>query len=231
MNSTAFLENVSAMSASDQRAAFPPFIPPIRGIPRYERFRIAATDGVVEPDRVGRVISDDVVILDVDAWHAIARRRQNECVIETNFKRPRLDGTVVVRRSLSETQMPFADDSGRIAGLLEDRRHRGRSRGDAQRRDAAQDAGPGRLTPGISTGHEGVACWRAHCGRRMGVGESHPFLRQPIHVRRLDLRRTIAAEIAIADVVAENEDDVGRGGRLAGHGHHRMRDDQAQDEK
>ena len=145
--------------------------------PQDERFRLAATRGVVEPDRVGRVVSDHVVILDINAWHAIARCRQNECVIVANFKRPRLDWPVVVGFSLSKAQMPLADNAGRIPGLFENRRHGGRTRGDAQGRNATQHARSSRLTPGISTGHKGIACWRTHCRRRMSVGKSHSLLR------------------------------------------------------
>ena len=64
----------------------------------------------------------------------------------------------------------------------------------------------------------------------MGVGKSHPFLREPIDVRRFNLRRTIAAEISIADVVTENEDDIRRRRQLTGRRHHRMRNHRADDE-
>ena len=35
-----------------------------------------------------------------------------------------------------------------------------------------------------------------------------PFSGQPVDVRRLDLRRAVAAEIAVAEVVGEDDDDV-----------------------
>ena len=45
----------------------------------------------------------------------------------------------------------------------------------------------------------------------MRVGEADALLRQPVHVRRLDPRGPVAAEIAVADVVRQNEDDIGSG--------------------
>ena len=42
----------------------------------------------------------------------------------------------------------------------------------------------------------------------MRLGEPHPFPRQPVDIRRPDLRRAIAADIAVAQVVGEDDDDV-----------------------
>ena len=43
----------------------------------------------------------------------------------------------------------------------------------------------------------------------MGIGESQSFARKLVEVRRLHLPRAVAADIPIAEVVREDEDDVG----------------------
>ncbi len=129
-------------------------------------------------------------------------------VVETDFQRTGLDFAVVVGRRLgSEAQVPLADHAGGIAGLLEQRRHRDAPRFDDQRRDARQDA-RALLAPGVLAGHKGVARRRADRRRRVRVGEPQPLRGKPIDVRRLDLRRAIAAEVAIADIVGQNEEDI-----------------------
>ena len=49
----------------------------------------------------------------------------------------------------------------------------------------------------------------------MRVGEAQARLRQPIHVWRLQSNRAVAAHIAVAEIVGENENDVGLG-RISG---------------
>ena len=53
---------------------------------------------------------------------------------------------------------------------------------------------------------------------RVRVGEAHAGRRGAIEVRRLDPRRAVAADVAVAEIVGIHEDDVGkpRGGNGAG---------------
>ena len=53
---------------------------------------------------------------------------------------------------------------------------------------------------------------------RIEAGESHPFRGHPVEVGRADAGMAVAAEIAIAEVVGEDDDDVGffGGGRWTG---------------
>ena len=42
----------------------------------------------------------------------------------------------------------------------------------------------------------------------MRVGEAAALAREPVEVRRLRVLRAVAAEVAVADVVGEDEDDI-----------------------
>jgi hypothetical protein len=45
----------------------------------------------------------------------------------------------------------------------------------------------------------------------MSIGKSHPLLRQPIHIGRIDLAtlRIIASDIAVSQVIGIEDDDIG----------------------
>ncbi len=89
----------------------------------------------------------------------------------------------------------------------EDARQRRPARLDDQRSVAGQDAGA-RLAPRIFAGEHRVAGRRAGGGRRMCVGETDAFARQPIDVRRLDARGAVGGDIAVAEIVGVDQDDV-----------------------
>ena len=65
------------------------------------------------------------------------------------------------------------------------------------------------LAPGIAPGEERIAGGRAGGGGGVGVGEPHATGSQRINVRSFDLGRAITTEVAITDVIAENDNDVG----------------------
>jgi hypothetical protein len=50
----------------------------------------------------------------------------------------------------------------------------------------------------------------------MGIGASHPFARKPVDVWRLDLRRAVAAQVTIPEVVGQDDDDVGMPRQILG---------------
>ena len=109
----------------------------------------------------------------------------------------------------SEAEMPLADASGDVARPLEQRGERQASLFDQQRVVGPDRAVARPGAPAIAASQQVVAAGRADRRRRVPLGESHPFPRQPVDVRRPDLRRAIAADIAVAEVVGENNDDVG----------------------
>ena len=51
--------------------------------------------------------------------------------------------------------------------------------------------------------------------RRIAIGESHPFPRKAIEVRRIHDFVPVAPNVAIAEVVAQHDNDVGRAVRPA----------------
>ena len=130
------------MSSSTHRAALPPrhvadaadavddrHVVPVAGL-HLEQLGVLPAGRIVadrlavaDLDRVARIEADDAVVLDVHARHAVAGGRDEEAVVEADLERAGLD---VGRSSrgcpLAEAEVPLADDAGRVAGLLQDRR-------------------------------------------------------------------------------------------------------------
>ena len=234
MNFTASRLSVLAISVSVHRAERPPAMKPMRLMPLTivsacpclgfgfitEQFRMLAAGrlvahlvAVADLDRIGRIETLDLVVPHEDARHAIAGRRKEEGVIEAQFERAGLDHRIVIEVAAAEPQMPFAHLPRRIAGFFQERGD-GRLRGvDGKRGLAAEDMIALGVAEGVLAGDERIAGWRADRGRGVGVGEADAFAGELIDVRRLDLGRAIAAEIAVADVVGQDEDDVGRSRR------------------
>ena len=61
---------------------------------------------------------------------------------------------------------------------------------------------------GRFTGEDGRTRCRADRRRRIGIGETHPFARQSVEVRRLVPRAPVAMQIAPGQIVSEDKDDV-----------------------
>ena len=114
----------------------------------------------------------------------------------------------------SQAEVPLADAGGGVALVLEQARDGEPARLDERRRAALQHAALQRTAPGVAAGQDAVARGRADGRGTMGVGEDHAFARQAVEVRRADFGfRVEAAQVAVAEVVGEDEDDVGpRGG-------------------
>ena len=64
---------------------------------------------------------------------------------------------------------------------------------------------------GVLAGHEAAARRRADGAAGVGLGEAHALGRQAVEVGRLDALLAVAAEVAVAEVVGQDEDDVGLG--------------------
>ena len=195
------------------------------GVRRAGRL-VADRLAVADPDRVARVEADDAMAPDEHAGHAVAGRRHDEGVVEADLERARPDRAVPVDRAGPEPEVPLADDPRRVARPLQ---HRGQ--GLAPRLDdeggiARQDARP-LPSPGIFPREQGVS--RRRAGRRRGVrvGEPQALPRQPVDVRRADPRRPVAADVAVAQVVGIDEDDIRRIGgsrRTSGQGRRERED-------
>ena len=107
-----------------------------------------------------------------------------------------------------EAEMPFADQLGRIVGLLEDRRN-GRMvwrQANVLRRIRADrlleaDDEPLLIAPGHECGARGRAARRV----RISLRKAHALRREPIDVRRRVVALAVAARIGVAEVIGHDE--------------------------
>ena len=76
--------------------------------------------------------------------------------------------------------------------------------GTAERSDDAVE-----VAPVVATGQEGVAARRADAGGRVAVGEAESGGGEAVEVRGFVERVPVATEIRVAEVVGEEDDDVG----------------------
>ena len=110
----------------------------------------------------------------------------------------------------AESQVPFAEKARGVAPRTEDRGN-GRpvpldERGGIAADDPSLEPGP----PAIAARENSVARGRADGRGRMGVGEPDAPARQPVAVRRRNLAvGIIGLEIPVAEVVGQDENDVG----------------------
>ena len=169
---------------------------------------------IADLDRIGRIVVDHLVVFDIDAGDPVAGGGDDERIVETDGIGSGIDLLVVVRwLGLAQAQMPFADAGGGIAGLFGDRGDGRLVLGNAKRINARENRGAC-LAPGIAAGEQRIAGGGAGGGGGIAVGKPHSLHRQPVDIRGLDLGCAVAAEVAIADVVAKDDDDVGWPHRL-----------------
>ena len=151
------------------------------------------------------VLLDDVVvrvpIVEVVVAPGIGRLRgaaapADDRLVEAAFVWP--EGEVVA-------QVPLAEQACRVAVVLEDLRQRrlleshDRAAGERRRDAAAEGVAPGQQ-PGPGGSAQRV---------NMEVREPHRVGMESVHVRRVDDSIAVAAEVAVALVVGDHQDDVG----------------------
>ena len=120
------------------------------------------------------------------------------------------------RATAFETEPPFTNDPGAVAGALEDFRDRGFVGAEWNFRVPA-DAGVAR----VQAGHQCGAGGCADAGACVALRETQALGGKLIQVGRFDFLLPIAAEVAVAQIVGEDEDDVGaraKGGELRRNG-------------
>jgi hypothetical protein len=178
------------------------------------RRRLAAID-----QRVRRIESDDAMILyPHERWMTVHDRDAEE-MVEAQLQRAGLEIGVPIRAGLAaEAKMPLAEAHRRVALLPEDARHRGSCRVHDQRA-GIHHRPPETAAERILARQQRVTRRRADRGRRMCVGEPPALGGEPVDVRRLHLRRAVAAHVAVAEIVREDEHDVGRNQFFAAHRH------------
>ena len=64
--------------------------------------------------------------------------------------------------------------------------------------------------PRVAAGHDARARRRADAAGDVEIGEPHPLLGHPVDVGRAVELRAITANVAVPQIVADDEDEVGR---------------------
>ncbi len=109
---------------------------------------------------------------------------------------------------IAVAQMPFSEVPGSVVRTGEKVGH-GRDIGSHHR--AALANGRAAVTHRVPSGHQLAARGRTH-GRHVEVRKPHTFGMQPVHVRCLDHRIAVRRDVAVALIIGNDEDDVGRVG-------------------
>ena len=162
-----------------------------------------ATDlrAVADLNRVRGIVADNAVILHENARHAVTGRRDEEGVVEAQLQRARLDVAIEIRlRLVAQPKVPFADHSRLVARGLEHGWDRDRAGFDKSGGVARSDAGSS-LPPCVASRQECIAGGCADGGRRVGIGEAAALTGEAIKVGRFHLRSTMAADVAVSQVV------------------------------
>ena len=103
--------------------------------------------------------------------------------------------------------MPLTDGTGRIAYALEHICHGKLGRLDNHACIAWSYIGA-RLAPRIFAREKRVAGWGTGGSDGVGIGEANTLLGQFIYVRSLYVLGTITSQVAVAEVISEDDDDV-----------------------
>ena len=106
-------------------------------------------------------------------------------------------------------QVPLPDESRSVAVVLQQLgqrvARRGKSLFERGPHAAERPLEPYALL--VSSGDEGGTSWRAK-GSRIEVRQLYAILREAIDVWRPDIRGSIAADVAVADIVRNNQNDI-----------------------
>ena len=128
---------------------------------------------------------------------------------------PEIVETVAIGVELGlEAEVPFADEPGGIPRVLQELRQRAARRREADVEPSGWGRGVG--LEGTFEPHALLIPARqkrrprrcAHWSVRVELRQPDPFAGEPIEVRGPDVRRTVAAQIAVAQVVGDDEHDV-----------------------
>ena len=113
-----------------------------------------------------------------------------------------------------KAQVPFADGSGAIAGILQHRAQQELIDGNAHPVVFGHATSRWwqviRAAKGvwITTGHQAHATWTTEGMNHVRRAKNNAFLSQSVEGRRLDVRCTVESNIGVAQVVAKDHDDI-----------------------
>jgi hypothetical protein len=157
---------------------------------------------------ISRIEPHDAMILHPHERRMAVHDGNAKKVIETALQRPRLQIGVPVRFGLvAESEVPLAKTCRGVALALQHARQRWFRHIDNER-TRIHHRPPDVFAERILAREQCIPRRRANRRRRMRVREPPPLVREPVDIRRLHLQRAIAAEIAIAEVICEDEHDV-----------------------
>ena len=178
-------------------------------------------------DELDRLIAEPIgKILARFAFGECRDAPRSEIGVWSGFLRPgNVQVEAVVRRPVARpAEMPLADARRRVAGRMEsvgDRLFFQRQVlgpiGHQQLGITGHRAGNpvGDVQPGgILAGQQGRPRRRTNSTGRIVLREPHPFLGQPVEARRFIQIASEAAQIGPAQVIGENEHDIGNTGRI-----------------
>ena len=185
-----------------------------------ETFQERAAPGqtLVANDAQRRVFaqSDNAVVFDVNV-RELADMGDAVEIIEARFERAGLERGVVVRTEAAEpsrlprraeAEVPLAHAARGVARGAQQLRQR-HALGVDQQRVVGPDAAALRpCPPSVTAGQQAVSRGRTDRVRRVRVGEAHALFGQPVDVGGLDLRRPIATQVAVAQIVGQDENDI-----------------------
>ena len=103
-------------------------------------------------------------------------------------------------------EVPFAENAGGVAGRLE---NLGDGRSLERQPLALEDGVRDAVLELMPAGHEGRA--RRRTGRAdVKIGETHALVVQPVEIGRFQNRVAVTRQIAVALVIGQNKNDIGR---------------------
>ena len=191
---------------------------------------------------VGEVEEEWLVLVPLDEFQrpigvALRERRLHDRILDDLFAIDQLHGPHVVAVQNAEVlieaaangielllgvaEMPLADHAGGIAGAVKELGQRDFRRRQSQLGVLAAEIGGGvrrhAAAKRIATRHQRSARRCAERRRRIELREPRAFRGHPVEIRRLELRMPKARQVAVTEVVGQQDDDVGRmvGCRLA----------------
>ena len=155
------------------------------------------------------------MILNKDPGDVVVVLRDRELVVEAEFERAGFEFLGVIDAPLGAVaEMPFTDEAGGVAVLLQKRGDRGARGLDEERVEGVGNAAMvERRAPAVASGEKRITRRCADGGRRVGFGKAPALARESVKVRRANERGVgaVGTETAVAIVIGEDHDDVGRG--------------------
>lgn len=163
---------------------------------------------VVDLDGIGGVKVGDAAVFDEDAGDAVASSGDDEGIIEADLIGAGSDFGVPIDVAIAEAEVPLADATGGVTALLEDGRKGGAAGSEESGRVAWEDGGVF-TPPSVFARQERVAGGSAGSRGGVAVCEAEASAGEFIEVGSFEGGAAVTTEVAVADIIGEDEDDVG----------------------